>query len=93
MINQSLLREASQLQLELQSQCIPNVRLYQSGHMKSNIFTTIIDEDTILVTIGADYAAETNNPGRSTSNWIYDTVHRVDETLNTNNDITMYKGV
>lgn len=79
----TLLEKANVFKTELQSECIPNVKLYQSGNMRANIHVVEINDSNVLVVIGVDYASETNDRGRN-AGWVEATQQRVADALGGN---------
>lgn len=93
MVNSALMNESRILEQELKAQCIPNVRLYQTGNMQDSIHSVIIDQNRIMVIIGAKYASQTNYLYPQLEGWIDKTVKRVDQSLNTNISVTLNLGM
>lgn len=87
----TLLDKAEILKTEYQSECIPNVKLYQTGNMRANIHVVEINDSNVLVVIGVDYATDTNSSGRN-AGWVERTQQRVADALGGNLKIQNVEG-
>jgi len=81
----TLLDKAEILKTEYQSECIPNVKLYQTGNVVE------INDSNVLVVIGVDYATDTNSSGRN-AGWVERTQQRVADALGGNLKIQNVEG-
>lgn len=72
---------------ELIKLMVPDVRLYQSGKMRSSVYVVAVDDNFIDIVIATDYASFTNTKGRN-AGWVERTVDRCCRCYSENNDVS-----